>query len=71
MNHSIRIESNPDIMPGKPVIKGTNITVELILKKLAQGNSIDTISETNNHLTFEDNLTAIEFNRVNKIKNFD
>ncbi len=31
------IESNPDIMLGKPVIKGTRITVELLLRKLADG----------------------------------
>jgi len=39
MSYLNRIESNPDIMLGKPVIKGTRITVELILKKLASGNS--------------------------------
>ena len=31
-----RIEINPDVMLGKPVIRGTRITVELILRKLAQ-----------------------------------
>ena len=32
-----RIEINPAIMMGKPVIRGTRITVELILRKLAEG----------------------------------
>ena len=35
------IVSDPGIMLGKPVIKGTRITVELILEKLAAGESID------------------------------
>jgi uncharacterized protein (DUF433 family) len=33
------IESNADIMLGKPVIKGTRLTVALILKKLSEGAS--------------------------------
>jgi uncharacterized protein (DUF433 family) len=32
-----RIELNPNIMLGKPVIRGTRITVELILRKIAEG----------------------------------
>jgi uncharacterized protein (DUF433 family) len=32
-----RIEINPAVMLGKPVIRGTRITVELILRKLAAG----------------------------------
>lgn len=32
-----RIEENPEIMLGKPVIKGTRITVEQVLRKLASG----------------------------------
>jgi uncharacterized protein (DUF433 family) len=32
-----RIEINPAVMMGKPVIRGTRITVELILRKLAEG----------------------------------
>ena len=32
-----RIEVNPKIMMGKPVIRGTRVTVELILRKLGEG----------------------------------
>ena len=34
-----RIETNPKIMFGKPMIKGTRLTVEIILEKLAYGES--------------------------------
>ncbi len=37
MNYREYIESNPSIMLGKPVIKGTRLTVELILQKLSEG----------------------------------
>lgn len=39
MNYTEYIESNPDIMLGKPVIRGTRITVELIIQKLSEGAS--------------------------------
>lgn len=61
MNHSNRIESNPDIMLGKPIIKGTRITVELILKKLASGFSMDQILNSYDHLTKEDILASIDY----------
>ncbi len=32
-----RIEVNPKVMMGKPIIRGTRITVELILRKLSEG----------------------------------
>jgi uncharacterized protein (DUF433 family) len=32
-----RIEINPKVMLGKPVIRGTRITVELILRKIGEG----------------------------------
>lgn len=38
-----RIEINPKVMLGKPVIKGTRIPVEIILKKLSQNVSIKEI----------------------------
>lgn len=61
MSYLNRIESNPDIMLGKPVIKGTRITIEFIMKKLASGNSMDNILESYDHLTREDILAAIDY----------
>ena len=61
MNHLNRIESNPNIMLGKPVIKGTRITVELILKKLASGFSAGQILKSYDHLTKEDILASIDY----------
>lgn len=43
MDYRNLIESRSDVMLGKPVIKGTRITVELILKKLSEGASIKDI----------------------------
>jgi len=37
MKYYNKIEVNPEIMCGKPVIKGTRITVELILRELSEG----------------------------------
>ena len=45
------IESNPKIMMGKPVIKGTRITVELILEKLAAGETVEQILEAHPRVT--------------------
>lgn len=56
-----RIESNPNIMLGKPVIKGTRITVELILNKLASGFSSEEILKSYDHLIKEDILAAINY----------
>ena len=56
-----RIDINPDIMFGKPVIKNTRITVEQILRKLAGGMSIKEIITDHPHLNKEDILAAQEF----------
>ena len=56
-----RIEINPAIMFGKPVIKNTRITVEQILRKLAGGMSIEEIITDHPHLTKKDILAAQEF----------
>lgn len=56
-----RIEVNPDIMFGKPVIKGTRITVEQILHKLADGMTQDEIIADHPHLTVADIKAAQHF----------
>lgn len=56
-----RIEVNPEIMFGKPVIKGTRITVELILKKLAGGMTQDEILKDHPHLEPEDLRAAQQY----------
>ncbi len=47
------IESNPAVMMGKPVIAGTRITVELILEKLAAGETVEQILDAHPRLTRE------------------
>jgi len=49
-----RIVVNPKILGGKPIIKGTRITVEHMLKLLAQGLSSEEILKDYPHLTKED-----------------
>lgn len=45
------IQSDPLIMMGKPVIAGTRITVELILEKLAAGETVEQLLEAHPRLT--------------------
>ena len=47
------IVSNPNVMMGKPVVVGTRITVELILEKLAAGETIEQILDAHPRLTRE------------------
>ncbi len=54
-----RITINDKIMRGKPVIKGTRITVELILRKLGQGANFEDLIMMYPHLTKEDILATI------------
>ena len=55
------IEVNPNICGGKPVIKGTRITVEFILELLANGWSYEEILENYPQLKKEDILEAIRY----------
>jgi uncharacterized protein (DUF433 family) len=55
------IESNPAVMMGKPVIRGTRITVEQILEKLAAGETIEQILQAHPRLDRKAILAAIEF----------
>jgi uncharacterized protein (DUF433 family) len=55
------IQMDPAIMMGKPVIKGTRITVELILDKLAAGETVEQILEAHPRLTKKAIMAAIAF----------
>jgi len=55
------IEVNPNICGGKPVIKGTRITVEFILELLANGWSYEEVLENYPQLKKEDILEAIRY----------
>ncbi|MCC6536145.1 MAG: DUF433 domain-containing protein [Bryobacterales bacterium] len=55
------IVSNPKVMMGKPVIRGTRITVEFILEKFAAGQSEDQILHAHPHLTREGIRAALAF----------
>lgn len=61
MDHKERIASDPDIMLGKPVIKGTRITIKLILRKLSEGMVIEELLEAYPHLTKEDIFAALSY----------
>lgn len=56
-----RIEINPAIMMGKPVIRGTRIMVELILRKLAEGATERDLLEDYPHLATEDIRAAVAY----------
>ena len=54
------VESNPGVMLGKPVIRGTRITIELILEKLSAGATIEELLRAHPRLTRQAVLAAIE-----------
>ena len=56
-----RIESNPAVMLGKPVIVGTRITVEGILERLGHGESMEQILEAHPRLKRGDILAALDY----------
>lgn len=55
------IVSDPSVMMGKPVVVGTRITVELILEKLAAGETFEQIIEAHPRLTREAIQAALAF----------
>jgi uncharacterized protein (DUF433 family) len=60
MKHNSYIERNPDVMMGKPIVKGTRITVELLMRKLAEGYSVDDLLNSYPHLSREQINAALE-----------
>jgi uncharacterized protein (DUF433 family) len=56
-----RIVIDPEILVGKPVVRGTRISVELVLKRLAEDLSLETLFEAYPHLTEDDVKACLEY----------
>lgn len=56
-----RITVDPRVMVGKPVIKGTRVTVESILRKLGAGWTVEQIIDAHPHLKPDDIYAAAEY----------
>jgi len=61
MNYRDNITISPDVMLGKPVIKGTRITVEFIMKKLSEGMDINELLNEYPSLNKEDILASLAY----------
>jgi uncharacterized protein (DUF433 family) len=60
-NYKDRIVVDPEILVGKPVVKGTRVSVELVLKRLAQDLGIKSLLEAYPRLTPEDVRACLEY----------
>jgi uncharacterized protein (DUF433 family) len=61
MTPSDRIEVNPQIMLGKPVIRGTRIPVELILRKLGEGATVGDLLDAYPRISKDDILAVLSY----------
>lgn len=61
VNWKQHIISNPSVLSGKPVIKGTRISVELILEKLSEGESIEQIVKSHPHISKENIMACLAY----------
>jgi uncharacterized protein (DUF433 family) len=61
MGYRDRIAADPDIMLGKPIVRGTRITVELLLTKLGDGSSTEDLLQAYPHLQREDIMAALAY----------
>lgn len=61
MTFTNRVEINPRVMLGKPVIRGTRIPVELLLRKLSEGATEADLLEAYPRLTREDLQAAMRY----------
>jgi uncharacterized protein (DUF433 family) len=61
MNYRENITISPEVMLGKPVIKGTRITVEFIIKKLSEGMDINDLLNEYSSLKKEDILASLAY----------
>ena len=63
MNWRDHIHSDPGILGGKPVVRGTRISVELILEYIEDGGSTADILDAYSHITEADVRAAVAFAR--------
>lgn len=61
IDYKKHIESNPSVMLGKPVIKGTRLTVEMILQKLSEGASAEQLIVAYPSLQINDILAVLAY----------
>jgi len=61
MHYKERITCDPDVMLGKPLIKGTRIPAELLLRKLSEGATIDDLLASYPTLQREDLLAVLSY----------
>ncbi|OHB90636.1 MAG: antitoxin [Planctomycetes bacterium RIFCSPHIGHO2_02_FULL_40_12] len=61
MDYKERITASASVMLGKPVIKETRVTVELLLRKLSEGVTIQELLEAYPHLIKDDILAALSY----------
>ncbi len=63
-SYADRIVVDPDVLVGKPTIKGTRISVELVLKRLSQDLDLETLFEAYPRLTEEDVKACLAYTRA-------
>ena len=61
MNWRERIETNPEVLAGKPVVRGTRLAVELILELLAAGQTEADLLSNYPRLVHEDLLACLSY----------
>ena len=61
MNHDSHIVADPNVMMGKPVVRGTRITVEHVLEELAAGRDVQDLVSSHPRLTLDGVRAALAF----------
>jgi uncharacterized protein (DUF433 family) len=61
MKEHERIVSDPEILLGKPVIRGTRIPVEMLVRKMGEGATFEELLDAYPHLKKNDILAALQF----------
>ena len=58
-----RIELNPEVCSGKPIVRGTRITVQTVLSYLSAGDTVEDVLRAHPRLSREDVLACLEYAR--------